>query len=195
LYLSHDSPEANLRWETQSRLLKATLGQETQLGLARGQPRARDAVTPRPRPTLGERRSHLGQEMLAPRPRPPSGLRWETQSRLGRENTFTACPRPPSGRRCSHSSPKAIPRRETQSRPRLTRGHLQAGDTITARARDEVTPRPRLTSSGRHSHASPEATLGREKAFTARTRPPSNGRRNHASHKATLRQKTQGSYN
>jgi hypothetical protein len=52
---SHDMPEANLGWKTQSRF-------------ARGHPMAGDAVTTRPRPTPGRRHSHdspeanLGQE-------------------------------------------------------------------------------------------------------------------------------------
>jgi hypothetical protein len=47
---SHDSPETNLRWETQSRL-------------ARDQPQVGYAVTARPKPTSGGRRSHGSPEV------------------------------------------------------------------------------------------------------------------------------------
>jgi hypothetical protein len=57
---SHDSPKANPRWETQSQL-------------AQGQPRAKDTVMTRPRPTSGERGSH---DSLEAKPRR------EMQSRL-----------------------------------------------------------------------------------------------------------------
>jgi hypothetical protein len=82
--LSHDSIEANLGletqsrlargypgWETQSRLvqghrwarrthdsLETNFGRETQSRLERGQPRAGDAIMTHPRPTPGDRRSY-----------------------------------------------------------------------------------------------------------------------------------------
>jgi hypothetical protein len=116
---------------------RPSLGWETQSRLARGQPRARDAVTLRMRPTLGGRHSHAS---------PKAALR--------RENTFTACPRLPSGGRHGHGSPEAIPGQETQSclgwesQSHLAQGHPRAGDTV--------------TSGGRSNHAPPEATIGRE---------------------------------
>jgi hypothetical protein len=93
---SHDSPEVGL-------------GRETQLRVARGQPRGGDAVTARPRPTPGGRRTHGSFEAT-----------------LGRENTVTAHPRPTLGGRCSHGLLEANPRRETHSR--LARGHPRAGE-------------------------------------------------------------------
>jgi hypothetical protein len=90
----------------------AILGRETQSRLARGQPRAGDtvtarprplregdAVTPHPRPTSGGRRSHAS---------PVAILGRETQSRLH------ASLRPSSGGRRSHGSLEATLGRETQ---------------------------------------------------------------------------------
>jgi hypothetical protein len=84
------------RWETQSRL-------------AQGQPRARDAITTRSRPTPGGRRSHDSPEAI------PG---WETKSRLTRGQPWvgdavTARPRSTSDGRCNHGSPEANPRWET----------------------------------------------------------------------------------
>jgi hypothetical protein len=67
---SHGSPKANL-------------GQETHSRVARGQPRAGDAITTRSRP-----KPQVGYVVM-PRPRPTSD------------------------ERCSHVSPEANPRRET----------------------------------------------------------------------------------
>jgi hypothetical protein len=56
------------------------------------------------------------------------------------------------GKRCSHGSPEANLRRETQVH--LARGQPRAGDAVTAR--------PKPTSGGRCSHDSPDVTPGRE---------------------------------
>jgi hypothetical protein len=121
--------------------------------LARGHPRARDAftphsrltsggggdtVTPRPRPSLGETRSHGS---------PKGGLGRETQSRLVRGQptsgeAVTVCPRVASGGRRSHLG------WETQSP--LARNQPRTGDTVLTRLRQ-----PRR-------HGSPEGGLGRE---------------------------------
>jgi hypothetical protein len=88
---SHDSPEANPGRETQSRL-------------ARGQPRAGDAVTTRPRPTSGGRRNQDS----------PRG-----QTRAG--DTVTTCTRLNPGGRRNHDLLEGKPGRETQSRLVMTR--------------------------------------------------------------------------
>jgi hypothetical protein len=86
---SHDSPEANLGRETQSRL-------------ARGQPRIGDAITAHSRPNLGrETQSRLTRPTLDRRRSHGS----RGQPRAG--GIITACPRPtPSGTR-SHGSSEA----------------------------------------------------------------------------------------
>jgi hypothetical protein len=160
---SHDSPEANLGRETQSRLLRPSPGRrrshdspdtihgwDKQSRLAQGHPRAGDAVTTCSRPTSCGRGSHDSPEA--------------------------------SGGTGSHDLPKAIPGRETQSRlargqPRAreavtTRpGHPRAGDAVTTRpwpssggrrSHDSLT-RPRPTPGGRHSHDTPEAILGKDR--------------------------------
>jgi hypothetical protein len=106
---SHGSLETNLRQAAHFRLTRGHLqrssGWETQSQLARGQPRAGDAITTRPRPTSGGR-----------------------QSRLARQA---------SGGRRSHGSPEP---KLGGRQSRFVRGQTRAGDA--------VTPRPRPTSRG-----------------------------------------------
>jgi hypothetical protein len=129
-----------------------------------------DAVTTRPRPTTGRRRTHgspkaiLGWEMHSRLAR--GQPRRETQSRLARGQpvqpshfgSLEATPRRRGdavttwlrltpGRRSSHDSFVANPWRETQSR--LARGQPRAGDLVMTR--------PRPTSGVRRIHDSPEA--------------------------------------
>jgi hypothetical protein len=118
--------------------------------------------------------------------------------------------RPTSGRRCSHHSPEANPKRETQSglargqpRPRdavttcsrstpgriwswLTRGHPRTGDTVTTRprARDAVTTHPRVG----------DAVTTRSRivyAVTTHLWPTSGGRHSHDSLEANPEWETQ----
>jgi hypothetical protein len=93
---SHDSPEANPRWETQSRL-------------TRGQPRVGDAITTSPRPTLDERHSHDSPEGISSDSSEGAQLHRPTLQRelidqLSADQAWAGD---------SHNSPEAILGRET----------------------------------------------------------------------------------
>jgi hypothetical protein len=147
---SHHSPEANLRWETQSQLVRC-------------QPRAGDAITTHWRPTSGGRCNHH-----SPRGQPRVGHAITTCSRptsdeigshdspeamFGRETVMTR-PRPTLGRRRSHDSPKVNLGQNRQSR--VAQGQPRMGEAVTTR------PRPSLGGTG--SHDSPEATPGKRQS-------------------------------
>jgi hypothetical protein len=132
---SHDSPVGRRGQETQSRSpgpilgrkrpggrrshvsLMVNPGRETQSRLARGQPRAGDAVTTRPRPTSGGRHSHNSSEA-----NPGQVVHFSTRSRpswvmlLKVSNSINQLCKA-LGERCSHDSPESTPEQETQSRP------------------------------------------------------------------------------
>jgi hypothetical protein len=116
---SHDLPKAIFGWEAQS-------------PLARGQPRAGDAVTTRTRPTSSGKRSHDSLE---------ANLGLETQSRLARGQ-------PQVGDIVTTHNL----RWDRQSRP--ARGQPRVGQVVTTH--------PRSTSSRRRNHDSSEANLGWE---------------------------------
>jgi hypothetical protein len=114
---------------------------ETQSRLARGQARAGEPVTPRPRPTSGGRRSHAS---------PEANLEWEIQSRLARGQ-----PRTSSASLTRPRASRVMLRKVSNSAdPPTNSARPQAGDAVTTR--------PRPTSGGRHNHDSPEANLGQE---------------------------------
>jgi hypothetical protein len=122
---NHDSPEGDL-------------GRETQPPLARGQPRAGDAVTRHPRLTSG-RRTH--SRLARGHPRTHS---WLARGRPRARDAIMALPRHPWAGE-GHGSPKDTLARDTQSR--VARGQ--------PRAEDAVTPHPRPPSGRRCGHASP----------------------------------------
>jgi hypothetical protein len=96
----------------------------------------------------------LHPHLLSPLPMHPLGLATDSLLVAVEDGGCEATTRPrpsPSGKG-SHDSPKAIPKRDTQSR--LARGQPWAGDAVTTH--------PRPTSDGRRSHDSPESFPGQE---------------------------------
>jgi hypothetical protein len=120
----HDSPEANLGLEKQSRF-------------ARGKPMSGDIVTTRSRPTSGGRHSHDSLEPslggMHKHDTPEAIPGWETESRLARDHarveeaamtrprpslaghTAMTRPRASPGGKHNHQPPEANLRRDTQS--------------------------------------------------------------------------------
>jgi hypothetical protein len=106
--VNHDSLEAILGWDRQSRLARG----QPWVGVVTTRPwpsQAGQVVTTRPRPTSGGIRSHDSLEAI---------LRWERLSRIaqGQARAGDAAmtrPRPTSGGRHNHDSSEAKPRQET----------------------------------------------------------------------------------
>jgi hypothetical protein len=119
--LSHDSSEVNL-------------GRETQSQLARGQSRAGDVVTTRPRST--PEKQHIFDS--------PEGI-----SGNAPEGAQLRRPTPPTNSAMLRAGDAVM------TRP--------TGDAVMTRSTwDTVMTRPRPTPDGRYSHDSPETNLGRE---------------------------------
>jgi hypothetical protein len=144
---SHDSPEANLGREMQSRLV-------------RGHPLVEVIVTTHLSPTSDKLHISNSPEGISGDAPKSAQLHKAPGKRRSHESpeatpggdAVTTRSRPTMDGGHNHNTPEANPGRETQSR--LARGQPRAGDAVTTR--------PRPTPEGRPSQDSPETNPGRD---------------------------------